>query len=67
MNQSAARRNLVEDLGPAQCPRCQLRVNFSTDSNGYAIERCECGYSGYVHVRMAVAIPVVPPAIPLPA
>lgn len=52
-SQSAARRNMVQDPGPAQCPRCRARVDFATDSNGCAIEKCDCGYSAYINVRVA--------------
>ena len=71
-SQSAARRYLVEDLGPAQCPRCRHRVDFVTDLNGYAMEQCDCGYSAYISVRVAAASsvsavrPVVAPFFPAP-
>jgi hypothetical protein len=58
---------MVEDLGPAQCPKCRLRVSFSTDSNGSTIERCECGYKAFVLVRLAAALGVGPAAVPVPA
>ena len=64
-SQSAARRHLVPDMGPAQCPRCRERVSFTTDSNGCAIERCDCGHKAYVNVRIVAAVGVG--TAPLPA
>lgn len=63
MNHAASRNQLVEGVGPARCPRCRERLGFGTDSNGCAVERCDCGYRAFVNVRIVPG----PTPQPLPA
>jgi hypothetical protein len=45
-------RDPVAGVAPGRCPRCQGRLGFGTDSNGAAVERCDCGYRAFVRVRI---------------